>query len=251
MVKRRKTKLEKWLSFNQHKKRFGAEALQQALEHIDYQNLKTTLVSAGTLRYTHGSDKDLDTHITALKDEFSGQPELLYYHAKLIVLIRREANIKTNIPLFEQLWDNEANFLLQHLNTRWLISASDTFADHSQSIESSAENKAYAMACSCLINTLKMHESERYLQKIENAKDDPQRYKQLTQERVALFNGVSAFAVGTDDTLRNMRWRLDACDSDTHSYHILKTLFARVQEKDTVYKRFRDRHTRKKTAWWS
>lgn len=246
MVKRRKTKLEKWLSFNQHKKRFGAGDFQQALDQVDYETLKQSIITGEEISYTHGSDKNIEIHIEALKKEFSGGAELLYYHAKLIVLIRREANLKKNIQLFEQLWECEAPFLVKNLNTRWLIAAADTFMDYSQN----AENKAYAMACSCLINTIKINETERFLQNSEDYKDDKVRYKQLTQERVALFDGVSAFAVGTDDTLRNMRWRLDSISSETASYQILQEVFKRLQEENTVYKRFRDRHTRKKTAWW-
>jgi len=246
MVKRRKTRLERWLSFNQHKKRFGADDFQQALDQVDYETLKQSIITGEEVSYTHGSDKNLETHIEALKKEFSGGAELLYYHAKLIVLIRREANLKKNIQLFEQLWESEAIFLVKNLNTRWLIAAADTFMDHSQN----AENRAYAMACSCLINTVKINETERYLQKSENCKDDESRRKQLAQDRIALFDGVSAFAVGTDDTLRNMRWRLDSVSSKASGYQILQEIFNRLQEENTVYKRFRDRHTRKKTAWW-
>jgi len=246
MVKRRKTKLEKWLSFNQHKKRFGAGDIQNTLEDVDYQLLKEVTIEGENVCYTHGSDKKLETHIKKLKDEFTGESELLYYHAKLIVLIRREVSLKKNVKLFEQLWDQETRFLTKKLNTRWLVAAADTFADHSNV----TENQAYALACSCLINTIKLNETERFLQNYDNAKDDKSRYVQLTQERVALFDGVSAFAVGTDDTLRNMRWRLDSISSELPVYKILLEIFKRLQKEETVYKRFRDRHIRKKTAWW-
>lgn len=246
MVRRRKTKLEKLLSFNQHKKRFGAGDLQKGLEQIDYETLKETIILGDEICYTHGSDKSIETHFEELRKEFVGASELLYYHAKLIVLIRREANLKKNIQLFEKLWKNEISFLIDNLNTRWLVAAADTFVDHTHN----AENKAYAMACSCLINTIKLNETERFLQRLENNKDIEQRHQQLTQERVALFDGVSAFSVGTDDTLRNMKWRLDSISSQSPCYKILQEIFRRLQEENTVYKRFRDRHTRKKTAWW-
>lgn len=246
MVRRRKTKLERLLSFNQHKKRFGAGNLQKDLEQIEYKDLKETIILGDEPCYTHGSDKTLETHIEELRKEFIGASELLYYHAKLIVLIRREASLKKNVKLFEQLWDKETKFLTTKLNTRWLIAAADTFADHSNE----TENKAYALACSCLINTIKLNETEKFLQKTEDSKDDQQRYKKLTEGRVALFDGVSAFAVGTDDTLRNMRWRLDSISSELPVYKILQEVFRRLQKENTVYKRFRDRHTRKKTAWW-
>ncbi len=248
MIKRRRTKFENWFSFNQHKKRFGAKALQQELNQVDYNQLKTTIIAGTEVKYTYGSDKNLVTHINALMEEFSGQSGLLYYHAKLIVLIRREADLKTNFILFEQLWENEANYLLDHLNSRWLVAAADTFADHSLN----AENRAYAIAISCLMNTIKLVETERYLQKTWKHKDDEQQYKILSQQRVPLFDGLSAFAVGTDDSLRNMRWRMNKHASKTCSYRILHELYVRIQseDNDNVFSRFRKRHTRKKTAWW-
>jgi len=246
MVRRRKTKLEKWFSFNQHKKRFGSGSIQQKVNQVDYESLKNTIIPGNEVHYTHGSCKKLETHIEALKKEFVGDSELVYYHAKLIVLIRREVNLQKNIKLFNVLWAQEFSFLIEFLNTRWLVAAADTFADHSHD----AEDKAYSLACSCLINTIKLNETERFLQKVGSAVDDNTRYEKLNTERVGLFDGVSAFAVGTDDTLRNMRWRIDANSSDSLVYKIFLEIFKRLQEEETIYKRFRDRHIRNKTAWW-
>lgn len=61
-----------------------------------------------------------------------------------------------------------------------------------------------------LINTIKLQESERFLTDTQNAQVDGQsansHYKPSGSH---YFDGVAGFAVGTDDTLRNMRWRLD------------------------------------------
>ena len=70
------------------------------------------------------------------------------------------------------------------------------------------------------------------------------------EERVALFDGTSAFAVGTDDTLRNMRWRIDKVAKINIAGEILLEIFLRMQKHNTVYKRFKDKHTRNKTGWW-
>lgn len=103
-----------------------------------------------------------------------------------------------------------------------------------------------------LVNTIKLQESERYLTAIDNSKPDDGRYTSLQNERLALFDGVAGFAVGTDDTLRNMRWRLDKLAQSHPLGDLVIEIFERVQkpEASTVYSRFRDLHTRDKTAWW-
>ena len=247
MAARKKSRLERWLSFNQYRKRFGAAKAAAALQQSsDYQQLKTTHIEGTAPQYTHGADKDLQQHLLNLRAEFAGQAELLYYHAQLIVLIRREYQVAEQFAQFERLWQAEAEFLQKHLNTRWLISAADTFADYSKD----NTTRALALAASLLINTLKLQETERYLQAAEQLTDQAERQAQLQTQRVALFDGTSAFAVGTDDTLRNLRWRLDAMSTLNPMGSILAELFQRLQTHDTVYQRFRQRHTRAKTAWW-
>jgi len=70
------------------------------------------------------------------------------------------------------------------------------------------------------------------------------------EERFSLFDGTSVFKVGTDDTLRNMRWRIDKVAKLNVAGNILLEIFLRLQTYDTVYKRFKDRHIRDKTGWW-
>ncbi|WP_198912819.1 hypothetical protein, partial [Streptococcus agalactiae] len=87
----------------------------------------------------------------------------------------------------------EYEFLCQHLSTRWLISACDTFIDYS----SDDYLKALLMNAVVLINTIKLQESERFLTDTQNAQVDEHRKQSLQTERLALFDGVAGFAVGT------------------------------------------------------
>ena len=170
---------------------------------------------------------------------------MLHYHASLIVMMRREYKVQMNFSRFERLWAQEQNYLLEHLNIRWLVSAADTFADHS----SEPLARALALNAAVLFNTVKMQETERFLQQAEQLEDIQEQHNKLSAGRVDLLDGTSAFAVGTDDTLRNMRWRID----DIAQLHpvggLLAEIFQRLQNEDTVYQRFRQRHTRKKTPF--
>lgn len=247
MPVRKKSKFEQWFSFSRHQRRFGADKVYAQLEDVDIEKLKSELIDGDVVQYTHGSAKDLAEHIEQLKLEFVGQPALNHYHASLIVLIRREVDVDANFEKLKALWLVERDFLLHSLNTRWIISACDTFID----LHEDVTLKAILMNAVLLINTLKLQETERYLcdQPLEV---NIEHQHKLQNERYALFDGTSAFAVGTDDTLRNMRWRLDQICSLHYLGQLVIEIFERLQreENNNVYSRFKQRHTRDKTRWW-
>lgn len=252
-MKRRKNTFEKWFSFNRHRRRFGAAALADKMDQDDLRALKTTLVPAKNNQahvYTHGSAPDLAEHLARLGGEFVGQPQLLLRHAQLIVLIRREADTQANYARFEQMWLAEAPFLCAGLDLRWLVAACDTFIDHAQD----PVLRAVALSAVVLVNTIKLQETERFLQGVEaaNAPDQPEALQALRTRRVGLCDGLSAFIAGTDDTLRNMRWRMDDVCAQHPLGVVVQEIFGRLQRDghDNVYLRFRQRHVRDKTRWW-
>lgn len=250
-MKRKKTRIEKWLSFNRHKRRAGVSKLAAQISDADFEAMKKALIKGEDPAYTHGSEHNINEHIANLREEFIGQTELSYYHAKLIVLIRREVNVKKNYALLEQLWNQERDFLLHELNTRWLASAADSFADYSSDILS----KTFALCISSLVNSVKLCETERYINGSRftalNAENSP---VNLEKKRIGLWDGTSAFAIGTDDTLRNYRWRMESvineAEEDCVPASILREVFLRLQQHDTVYRRFKESHHRDRTRWW-
>jgi hypothetical protein len=231
---------------SRHKRRSGAIELSNLIT-TDFFQQKQKSIDGDEIQYTHGSSNDLDEHFEALRDEFVGQSELCYTHAKIIVLIRRDFEAKKHFAIFEKLWKEEKDYLLKNLNIRWLISATDTFADFSDD----DCIKSLSVACSCLLNTVKIQESERFITNLVSSIDDKEKITRLdNEERIPLFDGTSVFKVGTDDTLRNMRWRIDKVAKINIAGEILLEIFLRLQEHDTVFKRFKDRHKRSKTGWW-
>ena len=239
-------KLANLFSFNQHRKRFGAKSVANTINGVNLTELKKNIVDGDTPKINHGSKKELKAHIEDLRQEFSGQPEINYYHAQLIVLIRRGLDVPKHFADFEELWQSERDFLIGSLSIRWLISAADTLIDYSKD----KLLQAILMNAVVLINTLKLQESERYLVHAEDLPIDKIRFESLQKERLSLFDGVSGFAVGTDDTLRNMRWRLDKICSSHPLGAIVIEIFERAQIEGNVYARFKSLHTRDKTAWW-
>ena len=248
-MKKPRSQFANWFSFNQHRKRFGAAAVAKAIDGVDLRELKQAVVDAGQPMMTHGSKKELQAHLADLRQEFSGQSEINYYHAQLIVLIRRGVDVRKHFSDFEQLWVQECDFLLKSLSARWIISAADTFIDHSED----ALLKALLMNTVILINTIKLQESERFLRKTEDVCIDPARKQSLQTQRLDLFDGVSGFVVGTDDTLLNMRWRLDKLCAEHPLGAMVIEIFERVQREGNVYARFRELYMQEKKAkrsWW-
>jgi len=127
------------------------------------------------------------------------------------------------------------------------MSAADTIADQSND----QSQVALAIACSCLVNSVKIYESERFLTDAESNIDNIDKQRDLDNEmRFSLFDGMSVFKYGTDDTLRNMRWRINKVCKDNIAGEIFLELFKRFNHFDTAYKRAKDRHNRNRTAWW-
>lgn len=251
MPRRRKTRFEHWFSLSRHRRRAGASTLSPTLGGRDLQELKKTLVQAvqgEQPEHLHGSLVDLREHLERLRREFIGQPELLYHHATLIVLIRREAQTRENFSMLRALWLAEPDFLCASLDLRWLIAACDSFIDH----DSDPLVRATLMNGVLLVNTIKLQETERFLGGSAPVADDLQARDALQAGRVPLFDGLAAFVPGTDDTLRNMRWRLDQVCALHPLGAIVMEIFDRLQRdgNDNVYARFRQRHTRDRTRWW-
>lgn len=243
MVRRQKSRLERFLSLNQHRKRWGAG--RHAVADPDLAAMRERIVEAGDPAQTRGAEKSLDAHLANLRREFSGQPELLFHHARLIVLIRREFRQAETLAQFFALWAAEAEFLCARLNLRWLVSAADTFADHGR-----GEGRAVAMMASLLANCVKVGESDRYIRGAEGLEPRPERIATLQTDLVPLFGGMSVFTAGTDDTLRNMVWRLEPFFATGPEGRILKTVYDRMQVEDTAFARLRALHRRDRTGWW-
>lgn len=245
-MKNRPGTLHKWFSLSRWQRRHGASDLLKNDVAPNYAVLKTQKIEQGTPAMTRGSTKDLRQHHEDLRQEFSGQYELAFEHAFLIVLIRREYKLSDTVSQFEALWEREADWLLEHLNLRWLISASDTFAD----VSNDPTEKALALATSLLANTVKIYETENVMSGHTDVNYDPAVIQRVQNEAITLFEGMSCFTVGTDDTLRNMVWRLNDIAPKHQTGRIMLEVLRRLNELPTAYGRMRAHHTRAKTQWY-
>ncbi len=214
------------------------------VEIEDFESMRTEIVQAGEPVYSIGCKSDFQEHVKMLEIEFSQRPLLLFYHAWLCVCIRREVDLKKSLARFFLLWREESSFLIEHLSSRWLVSACDTVVDYSED----ALEVSYSMSVVLLVNTIKLYESEELMMFDEFGISYSSK---VPTTRVSLFDGISAFRIGSGDMVKNMITRTCKIDShNTTSYRVLMEIVQRVHRYNSVYRRAAKAHKNNRTRWW-
>lgn len=252
------TELPKWqrklILLFKSEKRLNAGKIIKTFNNKSIDEMKETIITTSMCDLKMLSNKprikDLSSHLDKLKHQFIGKPELCFYHAALIVLIRRGYKIKDTFTELETLWSTETDYLLKHLSLRWIISACDSFIDHSDSMT----RAAIFMNITTLINTSKVYETKQFLQLEPNA--EPLQlvtYKidLLYNDDLPLYDGLTYFRVGYDDTLKNMRSRYEQfSETDKLASTILLSVFDRLQTNGSAFSILRSLHKDSKSQWW-
>jgi hypothetical protein len=175
------------------------------------------------------------------RHQFIGRSALEFKHCALIIKIRRNQELQSHLDAFFLAWAEEARFLAKALNVKWLVSACDTFADHSND---DAE-RATALVASGMLKTIKLYETERLfrVKKLEPAEWPD--YKPTP-----LFDGLHSFNIGYGDVVCNFKARIkNFVRRGTPTALILDELFERVCIFDTAFSRLRAEHTHEPTRW--
>lgn len=230
----------------------GAKDIASSYTDKSYQDMKQIMITAKDIDLNSIIDKprikDLTGHLNKVKNEFIGKSELCYYHATLIILLRRGFKPKEIFRNFESLWESESDYLLNNLSLRWLISACDTFVDHSEN----PLRSAILLNAVTLINTLKVYETEKFLRSFQDFKDiNEENVARLYAEHLSLFDGLTYFRIGADDTLKNMRQRYQCFEEkDKLAYDILIFIFDKIQNLETAFSLMKKLHKDDKSQWW-
>lgn len=232
-------------------KRLGAAKTLKTFHKKTIDEMKSTVITADSCDAHALTDKpktlDITAHLGNLKHQFIGHSELSFYHATLIVLLRRGYKVTQTFLEFETLWTTETDYLLDHLSLRWIISACDTFVDHSPD----STRKAILMNASTLINTSKVHESQQFLYSNDSAKSiNPIQKQKFVEGDQSLYDGLTYFRIGNDDTLCNMRKRYKKfCQLDPFAGRVLLHIFDRLQHLDSAFALAKSLHSNTST-WW-
>ena len=206
---------------------------------VDLDNLELTGISCGQPKLLVGRQEDLNQHLDLLFHEFSGKPLLAFYHASLIVRIRRGESQGT---AFRNLWSAKCAFLSQTLSLRWLVSACDTIVDNEAF---DPVERAHALAVSLLMASVKLYETEY---RALGTQLKGRTY--LTGNVQPLFDGITTFSIGHGDLIINLMARCrTVADSGGTSGSILREVLRRLHASDTVFKRFLAVHESDRTRW--
>lgn len=181
---------------------------------------------------------NLYTHLRYLQLEFIGQSELLFYHTLLIVLLRRGYQPEQTFTLFELLWQTHNGYFFEKLSLRWLVSAADTFIDFSES----PLRRAILMNVVSVINTLKIYETQRFLL-TDNQVPIPPKMNALYAKHQVLYDGLTFFRLGSDDTLEQMRRRFLKFEKvDAFATQFLLTVLYRLHDTPSAFSLIKQLH---------
>lgn len=170
-----------------------------------------------------------------LQHEFEGQSQLHHLHGFLIAVSRRREAPQSALDLFFRIWRELGKELAPALSTRWLISATTTFADCGQN----ADQRALGMALSTTFDLIKLHESER---RITGQPSNTPYRRAPGIKRPAMPYGMRPYSLNNGDldrVLLSRMWQLSEKDETirplaTHMLRMLmrdrRSIFARVQK---------------------
>lgn len=182
----------------------------------------------------------LDGKIASLARGFDGLPLIWLYHAAVIAALRRRIEVPAMWARFAALWSAQGEWMLAHLDSRWLVSACDTIADD----HPDAATRAAGLAVSAGLNLLRLSETER------GARGADLRPLGRRPDALRLYDGLRRFAIGKDDTVANLFARLDRVRGDAIlPGRILAELLDRARGHDTVLRRLGDAHDDPATRW--
>lgn len=113
--------------------------------------------SVATKKPANATESPWASKRRAIADEFVGNSELAFLNAQLVSNLRKREQPAHAAALFQRLWAEEADHLLQALNLRWLVSSVQTFADHGNN----ATQREVGQALRMLFGMMKLYEFER------------------------------------------------------------------------------------------
>lgn len=177
-----------------------------------------------------GRDRDLNKHFHKLQPEFCGSSWLAFLLVCCIVTIRKTDGSGPGLTLFHRILSEHTEQVCTELNSRWLISVCDTFADCGVS----DTQRALGLSGSLLANTVKLYETER---KVFSPKR-PWPPKARTGVNGALFDGIIGFWLTKGDMVRNLITRIESVShTEPVAGAVVREIIFRLMQNDTAFRR--------------
>lgn len=205
---------------------------------MDFEAMKTAKVEGLRPYHVDHWCPDVEEHIAQVRREFARQPELCAFHAELIVRIRRACDLQGDLATFFALWREQADFLTENLDSRWLISALDSFIDHGK-----PQEQACAMAIVGFMNMAMLAETEYRL-----CGAVPYQQAKITENIDVyphIWDGRRVFHINGDDTFAKTVGRLRRVFAEQSTLmKIFETLLKIMFEGESLLSRLAPHHPR-------
>lgn len=160
---------------------------------VDLISLRSRIITEYPPERPQGSRSNINSHWASLRYSFREQSELLALHALSVSYLRRSTPFTHDaLYLFRRIWSEQNDFMLEHIDARWLISALQTFYDHP---ETAGERTAGGMGF-MYGNLIKVYETERAAEARGEIRKD-------AKFRNRSFRGLYGFKPG-DDIFANL-----------------------------------------------
>lgn len=146
----------------------------------------------------------------------------------LIVQLRRRNNPEQHWPVFKNLIESNLEQICSELDTRWLVSVADTYADYGTPVE-----KRNALYISMIANFEKLWATNLLMYDLKLNKVRLEKLK--NNETIPLWDGMYSFNINRGDMTRNLFGRLFDFQKETPVLEkVLETVLERMQNNDTT-----------------
>lgn len=205
---------------------------------VEFNPLKTQIVGPIPSHY-ESSRTSFARKFRDLSQEFEGRPALLRMHGLLVANLRRREQPEHTAALFQRLWTEEANYLIAHLDARWLVSAITTFGDHGKT----EVQRSVGQSMSVLFGMMKLYETERLYSGARP--DQPFAIKRKSAQTLPMeMDAYALVGGGLDVNLLGRLWH-EACHDSVIkplAHHLLEQL---IHEPAGIFRRLTTMKTRR------
>ena len=152
-----------------------------------------------------------------LQAELAGKPRICLLHGLLVAHLRKRRFPRHAPDLFQRLWREQSEVLLQNLDLRWQVSAATTFGDHGMS----SVQRSVGTGLTMLFGMMKLYETERLFS--GRSADEP--FANQDRKPSDLPMTMDGFSIARGDLDYNLLARLwrDAAD-DPVIFHLTANL---------------------------
>jgi len=177
------------------------------------------------------SRREITNQLKLLEYQLNGKPEICLLNSLTISYLRRNTDHAAKARrLFLRIWAEHGDFVAKKLNTRWVLSTVQTFAEHGEN----EQQRQIGMAGFIYGTLIRASEVERGYQKLEPDAIYPTKMARMDNR----FRHLGGYPVGGTDMLFNLNAvMVGLAATDDAAGRVLFELLRRIRAGDTLFSR--------------